>query len=198
MTDSEPSLVDLASRAFSAHLAGDWAALEPLVEAVTPLLWHTARAQGADAAAAQDAVQTAWLRLVEHSTRIEDPRSVLKWLITTTRREAWATTRRSRRTTPVDAWDEPLPGDGPGRAPEQPEAAAERAETGSLVWAHVARLSPRCQKLLRIIAFVERPDYVAVGAALDMPVGSIGPTRGRCLGKLRASLELDPAWAVTR
>ena len=51
---------------------------------------------------------------------------------------------------------------------------------------------PRCQELLRIIAFAPRPDYAAVAAALGMPVGSIGPTRGRCLAKLRALLADDP------
>jgi hypothetical protein len=55
----------------------------------------------------------------------------------------------------------------------------------------VGQLPPRCQRLLRVIAFVERPDYQVVSDALGMPVGSIGPTRGRCLAKLRYLLESD-------
>jgi DNA-directed RNA polymerase specialized sigma24 family protein len=53
-----------------------------------------------------------------------------------------------------------------------------------VLWAAIGRLSPRCQELLRIIAFVPRPDYAAVAAELGMPRGSVGPTRGRCLAKL--------------
>ncbi len=56
------------------------------------------------------------------------------------------------------------------------------------LWTAIRQLSPRCQELLRIIAFVPRPDYAAVAAALGMRIGSVGPTRGRCLAKLRALL----------
>lgn len=190
------SLVDLAAHAFAAHRGGDSTAMEPLVAAVTPLLWHTARSQGADEGAAQDAVQTAWLRLVEHSDRIEDPQAVLQWLLTTTKRESWAAVRRSRRAVAVAEWEElELSGEADGVLP--PDLVAEVTESRSALWAHIEHLSPRCQQLLRLIAFVDRPDYAAVSAALGMPIGSIGPTRGRCLGKLRAALDSDPTWAVT-
>ena len=56
------------------------------------------------------------------------------------------------------------------------------------LWTAIRQLSPRCQELLRITAFVPRPDYAAVAAELGMRVGSVGPTRGRCLAKLRALL----------
>jgi DNA-directed RNA polymerase specialized sigma24 family protein len=59
------------------------------------------------------------------------------------------------------------------------------------LWAAIRQLSPRCQELLRIVAFVPRPDYAAVAAGLGMQIGSIGPTRGRCLAKLRALLAGD-------
>ena len=62
------------------------------------------------------------------------------------------------------------------------------------LWQHIAQLSERCRALLRVIAFADRPDYAAVAEALGMPVGSIGPTRGRCLAKLRQQLANDPAW----
>ncbi|MGN6613012.1 MAG: sigma-70 family RNA polymerase sigma factor, partial [Angustibacter sp.] len=51
-----------------------------------------------------------------------------------------------------------------------------------------ARLPERCQALLRVIAFADRPDYASVAESLGMPIGSIGPTRGRCLHRLRAAL----------
>ena len=60
-----------------------------------------------------------------------------------------------------------------------------------ILWLAVARLNERCQRLLRVIAFDERPDYARIAQDLAMPVGSIGPTRQRCLVKLRALLEDD-------
>jgi hypothetical protein len=58
-------------------------------------------------------------------------------------------------------------------------------------------LSERCRALLRIVAQVERPDYSMVAEAMGMPHGSIGPTRGRCLAKLRESLLADPGWSMS-
>ena len=57
-----------------------------------------------------------------------------------------------------------------------------------LLWAAVDRLPERCRRLLRVVAFESRPDYGRLAAELDMPIGSIGPTRGRCLAKLRVAL----------
>ena len=68
------------------------------------------------------------------------------------------------------------------------------AAAGSTLWRHVALLSDRCRALLRVIAFTDRPDYAELSRALGMPQGSIGPTRGRCLAKLRLTLAADPAW----
>ena len=169
-----------------------------LVDEVTPLLWHTARSQGADPATAEDVVQTAWLKLVEHTTDISDPQAVLQWLLMTTRREAWRSVRRDRRTVPHEPWDEPSSGDATAPLPGlDPVTATEDAEVASAVWHHVESLPARCQQLLRLVAFVERPDYSVVSAALGIPVGSIGPTRGRCLAKLRLALLADPTWGVT-
>jgi DNA-directed RNA polymerase specialized sigma24 family protein len=77
---------------------------------------------------------------------------------------------------------------------ETPDERVLQAEGNERLWEHITRLPERCQALLRVIAFADRPDYAEVAAALGMPVGSIGPTRGRCLAKLRAQLANDPAW----
>lgn len=187
-----------AAHAFSLHRSGDSSAMATLVDEVTPLLWHTARAQGADATTAEDVVQTTWLRLVEHSNDIADPQAVLQWLLMTTKREAWNAVKRGRRTIPREPWHEPIDAD-PASVPTMvdPAGATEAAELASAVWQHVAQLPERCQQLLRLVAFVDRPDYSAVSAALGIPVGSIGPTRGRCLAKLRTALQSDPSWEVT-
>ena len=187
-----------AAVAFTRHREGDSSAMGDLVDQVTPLLWHTARSQGADPATAEDVVQTAWLRLVEHTSDISDPQAVLQWLLMTTKREAWRSVRRDRRTVPHEPWEEPSPADGAAPVPVlDPAVATEDAEVASAVWRHVESLPGRCQQLLRLVAFVERPDYSVVSAALGIPVGSIGPTRGRCLAKLRLALLSDPSWEVT-
>ena len=195
---AEAGLAVTAARAFARHRDGDTDAMGDLVDELTPLLWHTARSQGADPATAEDVVQTTWLRLVEHATDISDGQAVLQWLLMTTRREAWRSVRRGRRTVPHEPWEEPTSRDA--TAPPRlldPVTATEDAEVARAVWQHVEALPARCQQLLRLVAFVDRPDYAVVSAALGIPVGSIGPTRGRCLAKLRMALLSDPTWEVT-
>jgi DNA-directed RNA polymerase specialized sigma24 family protein len=91
---------------------------------------------------------------------------------------------RGRRQLPTDHdWLGTLPDTGPGAEEQVITDDQHRA-----LWRAIGQLSPRCQELMRIIAFLPRPDYQAVAAELGIPVGSIGPTRGRCLAKLRMSL----------
>ena len=172
--------------------------MDTLVDRVTPLLWHMARSQGADRATADDVVQTTWLRLVEHTHDIADPQAVLQWLLMTTKREAWSAVRRARRTVPREPWEEPASTDptAPVTGPD-PAVATEESELAAAIWRHIEQLPARCHQLLRLVAFVDRPDYSAVSSALGIPVGSIGPTRGRCLAKLRLALTSDPSWEVT-
>lgn len=185
--DTVQTLSTRSAQAFRGYRDGEVRAMDELVDLLTPVLWHTARAQGASEGAAQDAVQTAWLRLVENSERIKDPQAVMGWLIVTVRRECWRAGKVDGRS--GGELDESLPDDHP-----EPAALAVHREDHRVLWAQVERLTPRCQALLRVIAFSDRPDYAAVSEALKMPVGSIGPTRGRCLAKLRAALADDPAW----
>jgi RNA polymerase sigma factor (sigma-70 family) len=191
--DLDPIQETLASRAgqlFRAYRAGDQGRIGDLVDLVTPILWHTARAQRLDRESAEDVVQSTWLSLVRNAGSITDPQAVLQWLIVTTRREAWRIVKRADRTEPrEDVGDEV-------NAPpvELPEEMVLRSDADHRLWQHIAQLSERCRALLRVIAFSDRPDYATVARALAMPVGSIGPTRGRCLAKLRQQLEADPKW----
>jgi RNA polymerase sigma factor (sigma-70 family) len=183
----QDSLAVRAGDAFAAYRSGELERMEELVDLLTPVLWHTARGQGLDAAASGDAVQTAWLRLVESAARIADPRAVLGWLVVTVRREAWRMLKASGR----EAGE--LPAEVVSDA-QGPATTAVTDERDRVLWRHFRDLTPRCQALLRVIAFADRPDYASVSEALGMPVGSIGPTRGRCLNKLREALGADPAW----
>jgi RNA polymerase sigma factor (sigma-70 family) len=168
---------------------GDQASLGDLVDELTPLLWQVARAQGLDRDTSSDVVQTAWLKLLTAISEIRSPMALTSWLVTVTRREAWRVRNASRMETPAtDVLFAELPDLGP--TPEERRVEVERAR---LLWHAVSTLSDRCQQLLRIIAYTRRPDYETVSAALGMPRGSIGPTRGRCLAKLRDALSRDLA-----
>jgi RNA polymerase sigma factor (sigma-70 family) len=183
----------LASRAaalFSAFRAGDQAMMGELVELLTPILWHTVRAQRVDRQSSEDVLQTSWLALVRNADSIADPQAVLQWLIISARREAWRVVKREDRVDPKDfEADEVVT---PER--ELPEEIVLRSDGSSRLWQHIEHLSEKCRALLRVIAFADRPDYAAVAESLGMPIGSIGPTRGRCLAKLRLQLANDPGW----
>jgi len=181
-TDGDP-LWQRAEVLFVAWRTGDDPhALDSLVRTVSPVLWHIVRAYGLDRETADDVVQTTWLTLVRRGDAIRDERAVLRWLTITARREAWRTSQQSRRATPSD--DELLESVLPRQA--SAETIAVRDDEQRALWNHVGKLSERCQRLLRVIAFSDRPDYAGLAEELQMPVGSIGPTRGRCLDKLRA------------
>lgn len=184
---SPVTLVTRAGQAFAAYRDDPGTPIDELVRLVTPILWHCARAQGLDEASASDVVQTAWMRLVERASTIGDPQAVLGWLLSTTRREAWRVATGRRRM--GGQIDEETPAPTP-----DPAAQAGLDEQDRVLWAHVGALSERCRALLRVIAHADRPDYARLSETLGIPVGSIGPTRGRCLAKLRAALAADPRW----
>lgn len=188
------TLVDRASDAFAGYRAGDRDAFDALVEMTTPLLWHAARSQGVSQVGAEDVLQSVWLSLLRNAETVREPRTILKWLLTCVRREAWRVAGRERAqygARPIpdeDRMDLPAPDDG------TPEVVVVRNTRQECLWRHVRQLTPRCRQLLRVIAFADRPDYAQIAESMGMPVGSIGPTRGRCLAKLRLLLDADPEW----
>ncbi|MEX0428506.1 RNA polymerase sigma factor [Nocardioides sp. DS6] len=173
-----------ATRAFDRWLSGDPAGLPELVDVMTPVLWHVVRAYGLPREQAEDVVQTTWLALVRRSSAILDSTAVGGWLTMTARREAWRTARGAGRTLPTDDEDIAV------HLPRQRSAEADAVdrEGARRIWAAVDQLPERCRRLLRVVAFENRPDYASLAVDLGMPVGSIGPTRGRCLAKLRVAL----------
>jgi RNA polymerase sigma factor (sigma-70 family) len=174
-TSSHPSRA-LLRRAAS----GDLRAWDELVNRFTPLLWSVARAHRLDTPDAADAVQTTRLRLLEHLDRIEDPERLVGWLVTTMRRECLRTLRRTGR--------ERLHASGEAFKPPDPAEAADaeliRAEGDAMFWAAFDRMPARCRKLLGVLMTSPPPSYEAVAAMLSMPIGSIEPTRQRCLQHL--------------
>jgi len=167
-----------------AAAAGDQAAWDALVKRFSGLVWSIARAHRLGSADAADVCQTAWLRLVENLGRIRDPDRVGAWLATTTRNECLRVIRRSGRQVPTDLdADLDLEAEGPSAAPV--DAGLLIGERDAELWRAFSTISERCQVLLRLLIADPPPSYEDIGTLLDMPVGSIGPTRARCLGHLR-------------
>jgi RNA polymerase sigma factor (sigma-70 family) len=169
---------------------GDRAALDQLVERFTPLVWNVARAQGLGTESAFDAVQTTWVSLLENVQLIRSPEALAGWLVTVTRRNAQRLRMIERRVTlvaPPDLADQPDPA-------ADVDADLVNREQDRCLWENLQKLPPTCRELLRILAVTGHTSHRTVRTVLDMPHGSIGPTRGRCLDKLRALLHNDPRW----
>jgi RNA polymerase sigma factor (sigma-70 family) len=173
--------MDVATLMLAAR-AGDRAAWAQLVERFTPLLWATARAHRLGEADSADVVQTAWLRLLEHLDSLREPQAVGAWLATTVRHESLRALRLGARQIPTDAVAETA-------APTNLEAHLLVEERDRALWHAFATLPADCQGLLRLLASDPAPSYAEVAAALERPIGSLGPTRRRCLERLRTALE---------
>jgi RNA polymerase sigma factor (sigma-70 family) len=195
MPDVEASLSTRAAVAFAKYRDGDRQALHTLVDTVTPVLWHVARSCGLSQQNAEDTVQTTWLRLVEHASGIESPQAVLGWLCTTTKREAWRVQRIARTVDPVDPVDTSLEPDD--QTAHDPAHVAAMNDEARRLWQHFVTLNPKCQQILRVVCMGGAPDYASLAEAMGVPIGSIGPTRGRCLATLRRALLDDPDWSLT-
>lgn len=167
---------DLLARA----RAGDGAAWDELTDQYTALLWSVARAMRLDEADAADAVQATWLRLVEKLDTIRDPDRIAGWLSTTVRRECLALLRQRTKVVPTVDFDDLPDVTGAGV-----DFAVLRDERDKALWRAFAQISAQCRALLRVLMSDPPPTYATVSAALDMPIGGIGPTRQRCLATLR-------------
>ena len=169
--------------------AGEPAAWDQLVRQFNGLVWSIARGFRLEVGETDDAVQNTWLRLKENLDRISDPEHLGSWLATTTRRECLHVLRRRSRTGyPVGSVEGLEVAD---TAPSL-DAALLDDERDAALWAAVHDLPDRCRDLLRTLMASPPPSYAEVAATLDMAIGSIGPTRQRCLDQLRKRLEGDP------
>ena len=175
---------------------GEAAAWEALVHRYQRLVYAIVRRTGLDDHAAADVFQTVFARLVAHLPRIADPQRLQAWIVTTAKREVLLALRRGRRTVSMtrddDAGDETAEFDVADDAP-LPEDALADLQQQALVRNALDRMDARCRELLLMLFRDddEKLPYEEVAQQLGLSVGSIGPTRARCLGKLRGLV--DPA-----
>ena len=169
---------------------GDQRAWDTLVDEYGSLIWAITRSYRLTAAEAADVSQTTWLRLCENVGRLRDPGAVGAWLATTARRECNALSHRNRTVVLVDdlaridqrvAADEPL------------DAGLLREEAVAEVRVALDQLPSRSRVLLTMLMQDQPPSYEEVAARLELPIGSIGPTRGRALRRLRHVLTAGPS-----
>lgn len=164
-----------------ASASGDDAAFEALVHRFERLVYAVIRAHGLNDEQGEDVFQVVFLRLYEHQRRIRRGSALAAWLATTTRRECWRVRQMSRRDEPTGLVEDRLADDeGP-----QVDARLLDDEYRRALATAFAELPQRCRRLLRVLAADPPLRYSQVADALGMSRGSIGPTRRRCLDKLR-------------
>jgi len=181
---NEPA-VDEVESLVSRAAGGDDQAWSALVERFAGLIWHIARTSGLASADAADVSQTTWLRLAEYLGALREPSRVGAWLATTARRESVRVARLAGRRVVVDPWSEleRVQADGPDA-----DAALIEAEESLSVQQALAEMPVRCRDLLAGLLGDPPCSYSELSARLGLPIGSIGPTRARCLDHLRALL----------
>jgi RNA polymerase sigma factor (sigma-70 family) len=172
----------LIQRAAEGHR---WA-WERLVAQYSRLIWAMTRDFKLPENDAADVAQATWLRLLEHIERIEHPDRLGSWLATTARHECLRHLAARKRLVLIQDDDDAL-ADAVSHQPEVDERllADERAQA---VREALSRLPWRWQRLLELLMSDPPASYLEISTQLGLPVGSIGPTRGRCLERLRELL----------
>ena len=171
---------------------GDATAWEALVERYYRLVYTIPRRAGLDREQAADVCQRTFATLFEKIEQIEQPARVGAWLATAAKREAWRISRREysagANAVPVVESQSAEEAVADGLLPEEELVRLEEQHTVRLA---MRQLDERCRQLLTLLFY--RPDvpaYIEIATALGVSEGSIGPTRARCLQKMRRSLDL--------
>ncbi len=163
---------------------GDQGAWNELFTRFSPLVRSVAHSYRLDHETAADVCQTTWLRLFEHIDRIRQPERLAGWLATTARNEALSCTGKASRTRPcgelVDRIDDNAP---------LPDEQVMDGETLQEVLVAFAELPDRSQEFLRLVMASPPIPYIEIADRLGRSVGSIGPTRSRCLTALERKLK---------
>ena len=198
MMRDDPQIIALVARAAS----GDQAAWNELVERYAPLVWSIClRYQQLSRQDIDDVGQSVWLLLVENIGKLREPAALPGWLATTTQRECIRVLRAAARHHDHGSLPSPdeMPADPDAVAIDNDVLAAER---DAAIRAALAELPRGCRDLLLMLVSDPPRSYADISAALNMRVGSIGPTRARCLERMRRSPHLaaiidSPSWGIS-
>jgi RNA polymerase sigma factor (sigma-70 family) len=163
-----------------AAASGDDSAWNELVTRFDGMLWTVTRRHRLSAADGADVVQSTWLQLIQHVGNLKNPSAVGAWLTTTARRECLRVGIASRNLVP---YGDDLPEPPTDAAPIDEELM--RHESSAALRHAITRLRPRERALVNMLATDPAPSYGEISDALDIPIGSIGPTRARCFEHLR-------------
>jgi len=175
-----PPVTDLVTRA----RLGDKEAWDAIVERYAPLIWSICRQYRLDDADAQDVGQMVWLQLVDHLDDLRDPAAMPGWLATTTRRQCLRLQQTAARFKQVTG---PL-ADADNMADTETVKAEHElllAERHAALRAAMSDLPPAYRELMVLLTAEPPVSYAEISARLGIPIGSIGPSRSRCLARLR-------------
>lgn len=175
------------TRLVQAARAGDRQAWDDLVNRYVALLWSIALRHGLHESDAADVVQNTWLRLLENLHSVRDPARVGAWLATTAQRESLRCVVQSRR---LVLKDDDRAFDGPDRLLPPVDEELLSREQGRAAIEALAALPPAWRSLVELLTRDPPLSYEEIGANLGVPVGTIGPTRGRCVRRMRAMVEI--------
>jgi RNA polymerase sigma factor (sigma-70 family) len=165
---------------------GDLYAWNRLVDQYSRLIWSITAGFKLGESDAADVVQTTWMRLIEHIDRIEQPTRVGSWLASTARNECLRHVAARKRIVLVHEDDQFDAADYHGPEVDEALLAGERVRDVRQAMSH---LPPQWQRLMEMLMADPPVSYAEISDQLGLPIGSIGPTRGRCLAKLRLLLE---------
>jgi RNA polymerase sigma factor (sigma-70 family) len=165
---------------------GDRRAWNQLFDKYNKLIWSITLKFSLTESDAADVVQTTWMRLLEHIDRIEQPERVGSWLAVTARNECLRHVTSQRRIVLVDEDDH---FEDPAREESMVDAALLANERAHTVRIAVSQLPPQWKRLMELLMADPPLSYAEISDQLGLPIGSIGPTRGRCLAKLRVLIE---------
>jgi RNA polymerase sigma factor (sigma-70 family) len=185
MPDKDPAPLDVA-RLVQLAAQGDAWAWDRLVKQYARLIWAMTRDFKLVESDAADVAQATWLRLIEHIDRLEQPARVGSWLAATARHECLRSMAARKRLVLVP--DDVAFDDGAAHEPEL-DARLLAEERAQVVREAMSRLPRPWQQMLNLLMADPPASYAEISDVLGLPVGSIGPTRGRCLARLRVLLQ---------
>ncbi len=164
-----------------AAVDGDEDAYRTIVERYSSLVWSIIRSHRLSRADAEDAAQGVWVSMLHNLGRLREPERLAGWLATTTRNECLLIVRRSARSHPND----PADFDRYVATNTDVDRRLLTNERARAVNEALADVGERCRELIAMLGTDPPLNYQQISAALDLPVGAIGPTRLRCLEKIR-------------